>query len=69
MSDFDPSHDWDTFRVYNATTALIEYAEMNRSESFIDSDCHIYGYPFLALRICIMNGVAPNALIIGQYSF
>jgi hypothetical protein len=62
-STFDPDHDWDTFRV-NASTAQVEYAIMNKSEDFNDHECETYGYPFLAMRLCLKQ-IMTNGILIG----
>jgi hypothetical protein len=62
-STFDPSHDWDTFRV-NASTTQVEYAIMNKSEEFSDHECETYGYPFLAIRLCLKQTMI-NGILIG----
>jgi hypothetical protein len=62
-STFDPGHDWDTFRV-NASTVQVEYAIMNESEDFSDHECETYGYPFLAMRLCLKQTMT-NGILIG----
>jgi hypothetical protein len=66
-SEFDPQHDWDVFTVSNASTLQVEFSLLD-SESFNSTDCQIYGYPYLAVQICLKQGVAPNVMSIG-FSF
>jgi hypothetical protein len=68
MSEFDPAHNWETFKVHSARTTRIEFAEIGRSESFGQSDCQVYGYPFLAMKICLKEGAESHILIIGELS-
>lgn len=64
-SDFDPQHDWDVFTVSNASTFQIEFS-LNETESMDPSvDCQIYGYPYLAVQICLHAGDSPHILKIG----
>jgi hypothetical protein len=63
-SEFDPQHNWDVFTVSNASTLQIEFS-LDETESFQDTDCQIYGYPYLAVQICMKQGAAPNILAIG----
>ena len=66
-STFDTSHDWDYFKVDNASTVQIEFSELlNVTEGFSDTDCQVYGYPYLALKICLKQDHAPHHILIGE---
>lgn len=64
-SEFDPGNPWDVFTVANASTLQIEFSLLD-SDSFSPSDCQIYGYPYLAVQICLKQGVAPHILSLGS---
>lgn len=64
-AEFDTKHDWDVFTVSNASTLQIEF-DSSDSDSFDnETDCQIYGYPYLAVQICLKQGSAPNILSLG----
>ena len=69
-SEFDPANPtWDVFSVKNASTFQIEFLPLESNVVFnVSSDCHIYGYPYLALQICLRQGISTNVLIIGNLS-
>lgn len=64
---FDSAHDWDAFRVDNASTTQIEFSMEESTERFTSlTDCQLYGYPYLALQICLKQGTASNKVILGK---
>lgn len=67
---FDPAHDWDVFTVDNASIIQIEFSMEESTENFTPStDCQLYGFPYLALQICLKQGTASNNLVLGRPSF
>lgn len=67
-SEFDSEHgDWDVFTVDNASTLQIEFSTVG-PVSFNDTDCSIYGYPYLAVQICLKQGTAPYIVFLGSSS-
>jgi hypothetical protein len=67
-TEFDPMHkQWTDLIVHNSSTVQMEVSFLDDSgESvFIDDDCQIYGYPYLAVRICLKYGDELNILIAG----
>jgi len=64
-SEFDPNHAWTTLKVNNATTVQMEFSYSGTTDTFALEDCQIYGYPFLALQICMKAGNEANRLIAG----
>lgn len=67
-TEFDPGHpDWNVFLVENASTIQIEFAPYKSNNTFLDSECHIYGYPYLAIQICL-SSLDTNVLIVGNSS-
>jgi hypothetical protein len=66
-SEFDPEHDqWQIFTVNNGSTVQIEFADLDDSNSINDSDCHVYGYRYLALQVCLKQRAEPNSIIVGK---
>ena len=67
-SDFDREHgNWDVFTVANASTIQIEFSTVG-PVLFNDTDCSIYGYPYLAVQICLKQGTEPNIVFLGSSS-
>lgn len=65
-STFDPRDDWDVFTVSNASTLQIEFSVFENESFDPVTDCQIYDYPYLAVQICLKEGVASNFLALGS---
>jgi hypothetical protein len=65
-SEFDPRDDWDVFTVANASTLQIEFSLLGNESFDPATDCQIYGYPYLAVQICLKQGTASNILALGS---
>jgi hypothetical protein len=66
MEEFDATHpDWTMFAVQNASTIQIEIASFPSTTVFDDDDCVYYGFPYLSLRICMIQVGQPNILVLG----
>lgn len=67
-SAFDPMHpQWTNFKANNASTVQMEitFSDNDAENVFLDDDCQIFGYPYLAIRICLRYGANTNQLIAG----
>ena len=67
-SDFDPTYrQWTNLQVHNASTLQMEisFPQATAADLFFKGECQVYGYPYLALRICLQHGSSSNELIAG----
>ena len=64
--EFDPSN-WDVFQVKNASAIQIEFKSRNvvGAKDPQNLVCEVYGYPYLALEICLAAGSEDNDILIG----
>jgi hypothetical protein len=68
-SAFDPTHQqWTNFKVHNASTLQVEvsFPNVSAADIFLDNECQTYGYPYLAMRMCLKQGAKPHQLIAGM---
>lgn len=63
-SEFDKSHDWTVFKVDSATTIQMEFSPLNNDYVFNPTDCRIYGYPYLALQVCLVQGPDTHLILL-----
>ena len=68
-TQFDADHPWTALKVNNASTVQMEFAYPTTSSIFNETDCRMYGYPYLAIQICLTSGDASNQMIAGIPSF
>jgi hypothetical protein len=64
-SEFDVNHQWDSLNVDDAVTLQLEFSPLAADVNFESPDCQIYGYPYLALQICLKEGPAPHTVFLG----
>lgn len=65
-SQFDVNHPWDSLSVDDAVTVQLEFSPLPADVNFEGHDCRFYGYPYLAMQICVKEGPAPNTIFFGS---
>ena len=65
---FDSSN-WNVFQVKNASTIQIEFENKDfvGAKDSLNLACQVYGYPYLALEICLAAGSEANEILIRIY--
>lgn len=63
-SEFDVNHLWDSLTVDNAVTLQLEFSPPAADVIFESTECQFYGYPYLALQICLKEGAASNIVLL-----
>lgn len=63
-SEFDVNHQWDSLTVENAVTLQLEFSPPAADISFESTECRFYGYPYLALQICLKEGAASHIVLL-----
>jgi hypothetical protein len=64
-TQFDPEHPWTTFKVNNASTVQMEFSYPQRNILFVGDECQIYGYPYLAMEVCMKQADMPHQILVG----
>lgn len=65
QTQFDPDHPWTTFKVQNASTVQMEFSYPQQDVVFVGGECQMYGYPYLAMEICMKQGDMPHQVFVG----